>query len=85
MARPSRNISVLDGGESVCAATDIISPLGLGPLRLGSRPLFQLSRRNPGRIVPQRNIVTQKAKEAILVLQAGQITLGITKCVDVIN
>jgi hypothetical protein len=31
MARPSRNIRVLDGGESVCAATDIMSPLGSAP------------------------------------------------------
>ena len=58
MARPSRNISVLDGGRSVCAATDIVSPVRAGPLRLGSRPMVQWNRRKRGRIVPQRNIVT---------------------------
>ena len=41
MARPSRNISVLDGGRSVCAATDIVSPVQGRPLTSRQPPMDQ--------------------------------------------
>src|SRR5581483_8282517 len=46
MARPSRNISVLDGGRSVCAAADILSPVQAGPLRRGSRQWISVGNAN---------------------------------------
>jgi hypothetical protein len=54
MARASRNISVLDGGESLSAAVDILAPVQARPLEL-SRPMaMTITQTSRIRFAPQQ-------------------------------
>src|SRR5881394_1303798 len=55
-----------------------------GPLRLGSQATGSV-RRTRNRIVRNATWFHKKAREPVLVLQAAQVTLEISKGVDVIN
>jgi hypothetical protein len=62
-----------------------MSPFGAAPYVAAAGHLVELNIRKRSRIVPQRNIVTQKAREPGLVLQAEEITLAKSNGVDVIK
>jgi hypothetical protein len=78
----------LDGGPSLSAATDILSPVQAGPFLLrqpANGSMDQWKDAKPVESFPQCNNRLRKAREQLLAFQAGQITLATIKGLAVID